>query len=73
MFNNYATCSVIMLFRSTSTHLAARRARRCQAARNPEAARKISRLGINRERAIAEAEEAALLARPTIEMRGLPR
>ncbi|CFS18289.1 NADH dehydrogenase I subunit B [Mycobacterium tuberculosis] len=30
-------------------------------------------LGINRERAIAEAEEAALLARPTIEMRGLLR
>src|ERR1700752_5372206 len=30
-------------------------------------------LGVNRERAIAEAEEAALAARPTIEMRGLLR
>src|SRR6201992_244585 len=30
-------------------------------------------LGVNRERAIAEAEEAALGARPTIEMRGLLR
>ncbi len=30
-------------------------------------------LGIDRERAIAEAEEAALAAKPTIEMRGLLR
>ena len=30
-------------------------------------------LGVNRERAIAEAEEAAMSARPTIEMRGLLR
>jgi NADH-quinone oxidoreductase subunit B len=30
-------------------------------------------LGVNRERAIAEAEEAALRARPTIDMRGLLR
>jgi len=30
-------------------------------------------LGVNRERAIAEAEQAALAARPTIEMRGLLR
>jgi NADH-quinone oxidoreductase subunit B len=30
-------------------------------------------LGVNRERAIAEAEEAALGAKPTIEMRGLLR
>jgi len=30
-------------------------------------------LGVNREKAIAEAEEAAMAARPTIEMRGLLR
>jgi NADH-quinone oxidoreductase subunit B len=30
-------------------------------------------LGVNREQAIAEAEQAALAARPTIEMRGLLR
>jgi NADH-quinone oxidoreductase subunit B len=30
-------------------------------------------LGVNRETAIAEAEQAALSARPTIEMRGLLR
>jgi NADH-quinone oxidoreductase subunit B len=30
-------------------------------------------LGVNRELAIAEAEQAALAARPTIEMRGLLR
>jgi NADH-quinone oxidoreductase subunit B len=30
-------------------------------------------LGVNRERAVAEAEQAALAVRPTIEMRGLLR
>ena len=30
-------------------------------------------LGVNRERAIAEAEEAAMAVRPTIEMHGLLR
>ncbi len=74
MFNNYAIVQGVDHVPVDIYLPGCRRARRCCCAilKLHEKIQQMP-LGINRERAIAESEEAALLARPTIEMRGLLR